>query len=130
MIESGKNHTAKPNKTHKNPLVDAKVTSNENSIRPNNLSEYIGQQDVKNNLLIAIQATNKRKEPLDHILVHGPAGLGKTTLASIISKEMNVNIKTTSGPALEKQGDLASILTNLKKHDILFIDEIHRLKPR
>jgi Holliday junction DNA helicase RuvB len=84
---------------------------------------------VKQNLRISIEAAKKRKEPLEHILLHGPAGLGKTTLASIIAKEMGANIKVTSGPALEKQGDLAAIISNLKDFDILFIDEIHRIKP-
>ncbi|MBN1494724.1 Holliday junction branch migration DNA helicase RuvB [Candidatus Peregrinibacteria bacterium] len=99
------------------------------SLRPRTLNDYIGQNEIKKNLLIAIAAAKKRKEPLEHILVHGPAGLGKTTLSHIISNEMGVNIKMTSGPALEKQGDLASILTNLKEFDVLFIDEIHRLRP-
>jgi len=99
------------------------------SLRPRNLKDYIGQNALKKNLLIAIEAAKKRKEPLEHILLHGPAGLGKTTLAHIISNEMGVNIKMTSGPALEKQGDLASILTNLKEFDVFFIDEIHRLRP-
>jgi len=106
-----------------------KILVQEYSLRPRLLNEYIGQTELKKNLLIAIEAAKKRKEPLEHILVHGPAGLGKTTLAHIISNEMGVNIKMTSGPALEKQGDLASILTNLKEHDVLFIDEIHRLRP-
>jgi len=115
-------------------IVDANENSTtkrvqEVSLRPRSLNEYIGQTELKKNLLIAIQAAKKRKEPLEHILVHGPAGLGKTTLAHIISNEMGVSIKMTSGPALEKQGDLASILTNLKEYDVLFIDEIHRLKP-
>jgi holliday junction DNA helicase RuvB len=115
-------------------IVDAKEKSDtgrvqEVSLRPHSLSEYIGQAELKKNLLIAIEAAKKRKEPLEHILLHGPAGLGKTTLAYIISNEMGVSIKMTSGPALEKQGDLASILTNLKEYDVLFIDEIHRLKP-
>lgn len=108
---------------------DSIFKKNELTLRPQTLSDYIGQQEVKKNLNIAIKAAKKRKEPLEHILVHGPAGLGKTTLAHIISHEMGVNIKMTSGPALEKQGDLASILTNLKENDILFIDEIHRLRP-
>jgi len=115
-------------------IVDPKEDSDtkrvqEVSLRPRSLNEYIGQTELKKNLLIAIQAAKKRKEPLEHILLHGPAGLGKTTLAHIISNEMGVSIKMTSGPALEKQGDLASILTNLKEYDVLFIDEIHRLKP-
>lgn len=104
------------------------VDAFENTLRPQDLSEYIGQQDLKKQLHIAMQACKKRKEPLEHMLFYGPPGLGKTTLSMIISKEMGVGIKVTSGPAIEKQGDLASILTNLQEGDILFIDEIHRLK--
>ncbi|MFR2534901.1 MAG: Holliday junction branch migration DNA helicase RuvB [Clostridia bacterium] len=99
----------------------------ENSLRPKVLSEYIGQDKVKENMKIYIEAAKKRKEPLDHVLLYGPPGLGKTTLAGIISNEMHSNIKITSGPAIEKPGDLASILTNLSEFDVLFIDEIHRL---
>jgi len=99
----------------------------EYSLRPKTLDEYIGQQKVKENLKVFIEAANQRKEPLDHVLLYGPPGLGKTTLASIIANEMGVNIRITSGPAIEKQGDLAALLTNLAQHDILFIDEIHRL---
>lgn len=101
----------------------------EQGLRPHLLKDYIGQDEVKKNLSIFIEATKKRKESLEHVLLHGPPGLGKTTLAHIIAREMGVNLKVTSGPALEKQGDLASIITNLRDCDILFIDEIHRLKP-
>lgn len=97
------------------------------TLRPQNFSEYIGQVKVKRNLDILIQAARKRKEPIEHVLLYGPAGLGKTTLANIIAKEMGVSIKTTSGPAIERIGDFGSILTNLSDGDILFIDEIHRL---
>ena len=97
------------------------------SLRPKNLSEYIGQTKVKENMKIYIEAAKKRGEPLDHILLYGPPGLGKTTLASIIANEMNTNIRITSGPAIEKPGDLAALLTNLSQNDVLFIDEIHRL---
>lgn len=97
------------------------------ALRPHNFSEYIGQKKVKENLKIFIEAARQRKEPLDHVLLYGPPGLGKTTLAGIIANEMGVNIRITSGPAIEKQGDLAALLTNLSQHDILFIDEIHRL---
>lgn len=97
------------------------------SLRPRYLSEYIGQTKAKENLKIFIEAAKFRKESLDHVLLYGPPGLGKTTLSNIIANEMNVNIKTTSGPAIERQGDLAAILTNLEDGDVLFIDEIHRL---
>lgn len=99
----------------------------ENTLRPKVLKEYIGQNKVKENMKIYIEAAKKRKEPLDHVLLYGPPGLGKTTLASIIANEMKSNIKITSGPAIEKPGDLAAILTNLTDFDVLFIDEIHRL---
>ena len=99
----------------------------ENSLRPRSLAEYIGQEKVKENLSIYIEAAKLRNESLDHVLLYGPPGLGKTTLANIIANEMGVNIKITSGPAIEKQGDLAALLTNLSDGDVLFIDEIHRL---
>ena len=99
----------------------------ESSLRPTRLSEYIGQAKAKGNLEIFIQAAKLRQEPLDHVLLYGPPGLGKTTLSRIIANEMNVNIRTTSGPAIEKPGDLAALLTNLQENDILFIDEIHRM---
>ncbi len=99
----------------------------EYSLRPRTIDEYVGQQKVKENLEVFIQAARERREALDHVLLYGPPGLGKTTLASIIANEMGVNIRVTSGPAIEKQGDLAALLTNLSEHDILFIDEIHRM---
>lgn len=99
----------------------------DNTLRPQNFSEYIGQDKVKTNLDILLKAAKRRKDPVEHILLYGPAGLGKTTLANIIAKEMGANIKTTSGPAIERVGDFGSILTNLQDGDILFIDEIHRL---
>lgn len=99
----------------------------ETGLRPHRLSEYIGQEKVKGNLEIFIKAAQERREALDHVLLYGPPGLGKTTLAGVIANEMGVNIRITSGPAIEKAGDLAAILTNLSQHDILFIDEIHRL---
>ena len=99
----------------------------ENDLRPRTLSEYIGQDKVKENLAIYIQAAAARHESLDHVLLYGPPGLGKTTLAGIIANELSVNLRVTSGPAIEKQGDLAALLTNLNDKDVLFIDEIHRL---
>jgi holliday junction DNA helicase RuvB len=112
-----------------NPVIHAEEKSFEQSLRPQNLRQYIGQQKVKDNIEISIRAALKRKESLDHVLLYGPPGLGKTTLATIIANEMQVNIRTTSGPVIEKRGDLAAILTNLKANDVLFIDEIHRLPP-
>ena len=99
----------------------------EGSLRPQHLEEYIGQQKAKENLKIYIDAAKQRGESLDHVLFYGPPGLGKTTLAGIIANEMGVNIKTTSGPAIEKPGEMAAILNNLQEGDILFVDEIHRL---
>ena len=99
----------------------------ENSLRPKTLEEYIGQTKVKENMKVYIEAAKKRGEPLDHVLLYGPPGLGKTTLSNIIATEMNANIRITSGPAIEKPGDLAALLTNLSENDVLFIDEIHRL---
>ena len=112
------------------PLVTTSLTQadeGEGSLRPKTLTEYIGQEKAKGNLSIFIQAAKMRGEPLDHVLLHGPPGLGKTTLPGIIANEMGVNIRITSGPAIEKPGDLAALLTNLQENDILFVDEIHRL---
>ena len=112
------------------PLVTTSLTRDddgENSLRPRTLSEYIGQEKSKENLSVFIDAAKLRREPLDHVLLHGPPGLGKTTLSGIIANEMGVSIRITSGPAIVKPGDLAALLTNLNENDILFVDEIHRL---
>ena len=101
----------------------------ERALRPKQLDEYIGQEKIRGQLSIFIEAARRRKEPLDHVLLFGPPGLGKTTLAHIIAREMGVNLRHTSGPVLERAGDLAAILTNLEPNDVLFIDEIHRLSP-
>lgn len=108
---------------------DAEESSVETTLRPDAWNEYIGQEKIKKNLGVFIQASKKRQEALDHVLFFGPPGLGKTTLALIIANEMNANIKVTAAPMIEKSGDLAAILTNLEEGDILFIDEIHRLSP-
>lgn len=114
-----------------NRVVTPEVTNDDNdievSLRPRSLSEYIGQDKVKENLAIYIEAARRRGEPLDHVLLYGPPGLGKTTLSNIIAHEMGSNLRITSGPAIEKPGDLAALLTNLSENDVLFIDEIHRL---
>lgn len=126
MIEKGdfdiENRIVAPKQIETDTTDDFEV-----NLRPKTLAEYIGQEKVKENLSIYIQAAKNRGDSLDHILLYGPPGLGKTTLSTIIAHEMGVNIRTTSGPAIEKPGDLAAILTNLEKGDVLFIDEIHRL---
>ena len=120
-------------KRSKEVVQTTKTTRNgdafEQTLRPNRLSEYVGQSAIKGHLLVYVEAATKRKEPLGHTSLHGPPGLGKTTLAHIIAREMGAQIRVTSGPAIEKPGDLASMLTNLEEGDVLFIDEIHRMRP-
>lgn len=101
----------------------------EKVLRPTEFHDFAGQEDIVENLKVYVQAARRRNEPLDHVLLHGPPGLGKTTLAHVIAHEMDVSIRVTSGPVLDKPGDLAGLLTNLEPHDVLFIDEIHRLSP-
>ncbi|MBR7163502.1 MAG: Holliday junction branch migration DNA helicase RuvB [Clostridia bacterium] len=117
--------------THEDRIISSRTLGEDSdveySLRPRRLEEYIGQTKVKENMKIFIHAAKERKDPLDHVLLYGPPGLGKTTLAGIIANEMGVNIRVTSGPSIERAGDLAAILTGLSEHDILFIDEIHRL---
>ncbi|HCI04110.1 MAG: Holliday junction branch migration DNA helicase RuvB [Candidatus Peribacteraceae bacterium] len=116
-------HPVQPGKTARDNDVF------EQTLRPKSLSEYVGQSDIKGHLLVHLEAANKRNEPMGHALLHGPPGLGKTTLAHIIAREMGSQVRVTTGPAIEKPGDLASLLTNLESGDVLFIDEIHRLRP-
>lgn len=130
-------HSAIPSESSTDPLVrtvspeavDVSQEKNDLTLRPRQFADYVGQDDIKRNLLVSIQASRQRKDPLDHVLLHGPPGLGKTTLAHVIANEMGAQVRLTSGPALERQGDVASVITNLEEGDILFIDEIHRLRP-
>jgi Holliday junction DNA helicase RuvB len=127
MLITDDNEITEESRLTETALIGGEDTNLDLTLRPQNFEEYIGQKQIKRNLEILLQAAKKRKESIEHILLYGPAGLGKTTLANIIAKEMGVNIKTTSGPAIERVGDFGSILTNLQDGDILFIDEIHRL---
>jgi len=118
-------------KDTRNPLVDPasrdEEAAEEMSLRPKTLKDYVGQERIKESLDLFVKAAKGRREALDHVLLSGPPGLGKTTLAYIIAREMGVNIRVTAGPVIERQGDLAAILTNLQDQDVLFIDEVHRL---
>lgn len=131
MIKSSRNQAPEEDFDFESRVISATESEEDReadiSLRPKTLSEYVGQEKVKEKLAISMEAAKMRGDTLDHILLHGPPGLGKTTLATIIAAEMGVDIRITSGPAIEKQGDLAALLTNLKSGDILFIDEIHRL---
>ena len=118
-----------PDQFKNSETVSSEEENFERALRPKELVDYVGQEKIREQLDIFIGAAKKRKEPLDHLLLFGPPGLGKTTLAHIIANEMGVNLKQTSGPVLEKTGDLAALLSNLEANDVLFIDEIHRISP-
>ncbi|MBU3843384.1 MAG: Holliday junction branch migration DNA helicase RuvB [Candidatus Anaerobiospirillum pullicola] len=118
-----------PKKSVEELAAEVTESSEDRALRPKTLNDYIGQEDVKSQLAIALAAAKKRNDALDHVLIFGPPGLGKTTLSNIIANELGVTLSTTSGPALEKKGDAAALLTNLGRRDVLFIDEIHRLTP-
>lgn len=121
--------TLSPYKNRQEELDEQSLVSEDRALRPKRLCDYVGQEDVKRQLEIALLAAKKRGEALDHVLIYGPPGLGKTTLSNIIANELQVHLSQTSGPALEKKGDAAALLTNLQERDVIFIDEIHRLSP-
>ncbi|HEZ3753963.1 TPA: Holliday junction branch migration DNA helicase RuvB, partial [Neisseria meningitidis] len=129
MLQTDNLTAAQPQRIVAAQTASAQEELLERALRPKTLDDYIGQDKAKEQLAIFIQAAKKRGEALDHVLLFGPPGLGKTTLAHIIAKELGVNLRQTSGPVLERAGDLAALLTNLDPHDVLFIDEIHRLSP-
>lgn len=129
MIEKNITLKTKDVQIQESKMNDSDSVVIENVLRPRTLAEYIGQEGIKRNLEVFLPAAKKRKEAMEHILLHGPPGLGKTTLAFVLAREMGVQIRTTSGPAIERPGDLAALLTNLQENDVLFIDEIHRLRP-
>lgn len=129
VIETSRHRDLSGTRTIEETAAELVESSEDRALRPKRLCDYIGQEDAKSQLEIALAAARKRGEALDHVLIFGPPGLGKTTLSNIIANELGVNLSTTSGPALEKKGDAAALLTNLSSRDVLFIDEIHRLSP-
>lgn len=130
MISSSQNTEPKVQRVVSPEEKKIDITGNTNAFRPKSLEDYIGQENIKKHLQVSISSAKIRKQPLEHVLFYGPPGLGKTTLSSILAHEMESSLRTTSGPAIEKQSDLVSILSNLEEGDILFIDEIHRLRPQ